>query len=897
MPQDSVTPARQGWLFGTPPAYRVATLDRPRLDHRLDEFAAKQRIALVTAPSGYGKTVAVASWARARPEPVAWVTLTPLESTAPIVDLLVTQALRQVGDSPGASDGVRSLRDLPHAGGTPEERWDGLRTALAALTEPVILVVDDCDEAADPARHSLLAALVENGPELLRIVLIGQHDPPLHLAKARVVGDVDTIGVADLAFRPEETAGLARVLGRDLAAEQLAQLQAWTCGWPVAVQLGLLNVDGGPVILSSDVVGVQRVLLAFVIENVLDRMTEPLSAFVMAATTVSGIDTGIARELSGRVDSAALLEECVERGLFLDRYHHEGWTRYRWHPVFAELCRAVLQQRDPELARELHRTAAVALARRGHPLQATEHAIHAGDEQLATSILRSRWLSAVLETRGLEAARVLGEITQRPDADPGLVLAHACTLDVAGDRMGAQSRYAEARRAMGVESDEPDEQVAAMRALAELILGDSAELLVSAADVVHGALRSGSFLDESTRAAAMFVLGWTELRLRRDPRRAAEILREAAASCDRTGQREIARRARVNLAFATAFSGDFTAATALLDTASAARETDRAWASYDGGMEHFTRGFVAFHRQDLDSAEEELRLALASYPDSSYVALVRVYLALVAAARGVPRGIDEAQAGLRLVPETEEHGVPWGNYRTLAHASLLGASGRLDEASAILEGWSPRENTPILDATSARILERTGRLLSATAALERIRPEAADFIKAHALVTRALMRADTDQADVAHRLLEEALDLAVPQAASWAFGGQDERLTQLLQAHAIWGTRHEEFVARQLAQLDSVQDAVPLSKREYEILAYLRTQMTTAEIAQALFVSVNTVKTHQRAIYRKLGVTSRREAVRVEQVMRRAAHRDGGPPTETIWGGVHDPSSTSGRGR
>ncbi|HLS46695.1 MAG TPA: LuxR C-terminal-related transcriptional regulator [Ornithinicoccus sp.] len=819
-----------------------------------------------------------------------------MESTARIVDLMVTRALRQVGESPGASVGVRSLRDLPTPGGAPEERWDSLRTALVGLTEPVILVVDDCDEAAGPARHSLLAALLENGPELLRIVLIGQHEPPLHMAKARVVGHVDTIGVTELAFRPEETAGLARVMGRDLAAEQLAELQAWTCGWPVAVQLGLLNVDGARVIPSSDAGDVQRMLSALVVENVLERMPKHLSAFVLAATTVSGLDSEVARELSGRADSAALLEECVDRGLFLDRYRDDGWTRYRWHPVFAELCRAVLQQRDPELARELHRAAAVALTRRGHPLQATEHAVSAGDEQLAASILRSRWLSAVLETRGLEAARALGEITRRPDADPGLMLAHACTLDVAGDRIGARGRYAEARRAMGDESHEPDEQVAAMRALAELILGDSAELLGSAADVVHEAMRSGSFPDDSTRAAATFVLGWTELRLRRNPRRAADILHDAAAACDRTGQREIAGRARVNLAFAKAFSGDFSAAIALLDTASEGREADRAWANYDGGMEHFTRGFVAFHRQDLDSAEVELRIALANYPDSSYVALVGVYLALVAAARGVPRVIEEAQAGLRRVPETEEHGVPWGNFRALAHASLLAASGRLDEAAATLEGSPPSEHTPILDATSARILERAGRPLSATAALERIRPGAADFIKAHALVTQALMGADTGQADLAHELIEEALDLAVPQAASWAFSGRDERLRSLLRAHAIWGTRHEPFVAQQLAQFDGVHSASLLSPREHEILSYLRTQMTTAEISQALFVSVNTVKTHQRAIYRKLGVSSRREAVRVEQVMHRVAHRDAGPPTETIWGGVHDPSSTSERG-
>lgn len=208
----------------------------------------------------------------------------------------------------------------------------------------------------------------------------------------------------------------------------------------------------------------------------------------------------------------------------------------------------------------------------------------------------------------------------------------------------------------------------------------------------------------------------------------------------------------------------------------------------------------------------------------------------------------------------------------------------------------PREHTPIVDAIAARILEGAGRPLGAMAALERIGAQAAGFVRAHTLVTRALMHVDAARADLAHELVEEALDLAAPQSARWPFSGRDERLVGLLRAHATWGTSHEAFLAQQLAAFDAATDAPLLSRRELEILSYLRTTMTTAEIAKTLFVSVNTVKSHQRAVYRKLGVTSRREAIRVEHLAR-GAHRGAGPPTETIWGGVHDPSSTSDRGR
>src|SRR5690606_27656250 len=143
---------------------------------------------------------------------------------------------------------------------------------------------------------------------------------------------------------------------------------------------------------------------------------------------------------------------------------------------------------------------------------------------------------------------------------------------------------------------------------------------------------------------------------------------EAATACERTGQHEIAVRARVNLAFATAFAGDFDTALQLLDTAGAARVQDRAWAGYDGGAEPSPGGSGCFHRLCLASGEEALRLPRAGHPDSSAVGLVRVPLALVAAARGAPSAVEKAEAGLDHMPETDEHVDPWGTYRAIARA-------------------------------------------------------------------------------------------------------------------------------------------------------------------------------------------------------------------------------------
>lgn len=95
----------------------------------------------------------------------------------------------------------------------------------------------------------------------------------------------------------------------------------------------------------------------------------------------------------------------------------------------------------------------------------------------------------------------------------------------------------------------------------------------------------------------------------------------------------------------------------------------------------------------------------------------------------------------------------------------------------------------------------------------------------------------------------------------------DDVLRELLTDHAAWGSAHEGFLALRIADGESGVSredllGTALSPREREIFGFLCTTMTAAEIADSLFVSVNTVRTHQRAIYRKLGVGTRREAIK-----------------------------------
>lgn len=866
MGHESVVQAQQPAGFGSAlPTGRPGIVDRPALTRLIADSVAAHRVVVVQAPSGYGKTVAVAGWARSRPAPVAWVTLTALESTPALVDLVVIDALRRVGESAGAGAGVATLRELPAPGAGSEARSVALRAALGGLTSPVVLVVDDVDAVPAASADSLLGALVESEPPLLRIVLLAQQQPPLRLAKAEIAGEVGRIDATDVCFGLAETEQLAHALGRELSEEELLDLHGWTGGWPVAVHLGLLDPVAGR-FGSGEAPPTEgtRMLVGLVAEHILDGLPTHLVDLVLAATTLDWVDADIAAHLAGRPGAGALLDECVQRGLFVERYPVGDATRYRWHPVFAQLCRTVLRERDPTRSRELQRVAARTLAHRGHFLRAIEYARRAGDDAMVGEILRSRWLWAVLEARGPEAARLFSELATDEQDDPHLILAHACVLDVTGDREGARLRYAQAQAVSTAGGPEQSHRVDAMQALAELFLADSATVLAAAVDTVLAAVRAGGYDDASIRAAALFVAGWTELRLRRDPPHAVRLLTLAAAECERTGQRTIAARARTNLAFAAALTGDLVTALEELEAAGDRDAPSGAWTGHDGGIVDFTRGFVAFYRRDLDVAEQRLRTVITAHPDGGYSPIARLYLGLTLVATGDRRRLDEAAAELAKVPTEEEHGLPWGRFRTVSVAEVESARGRRARAAAMLRELPPVPHAPIVTCIAARVLEQTGDGAGAAEVLTRVGASAPPFAQAHALVTRALLHLGAERAKEAHDAVEEALGLAATQDVVWPFTG-DERITALLEEHGTWGTRHEAFVARLLATLARRPADALLSPREREILAHLRTIMTTAEIADALFVSVNTVKTHLQAIYRKLGVNSRREAVRVQE--------------------------------
>lgn len=850
------------WFLVEPPDPVPGARPRPRLQALFDAAVTRSPLTLVVAPPGFGKTTALAAWARTATRPIAWLSITRHDRGPEQFAVGLVTALHRTAERYGVTVNGRSAAR------------DDLRSVIAHLGQvtrslpgPVVVIVDDAHLADAEDIVDVVGTITEFDSGSIRFVLVGTGGLDTRFNRQLIDGTATLVGSHDLALTIEE---IAEAIGESGAGvSRSATVHRRTGGWPVAVRLALLNLDERAPDDTALLAESSRDLLTdYISDTVLSHLPPELAEFVLAATTCDRIDADLATVLSGHPHSAAaLLEECVRRGLFLDRYvGADGCTAYRWHDVFAQHCRVALHRRDAARAAQLDLAAADWLAPR-FPIDATVHAMRAGVPGRAVEIIREHWLRLVIEAHAAALnARCLALPSEFADT-PEMLLIRACCVDVLGDTAGSALLLARADAAARSHAAAVA-QFESTRAFTDLFLVHRAADLEAAADRARAALGTGDAAHHS-HAHAVFLVGWTELRLRRDPRAAAQLLTSARDEAELAGHHVLAHRAASNLAFALAFGGDLVRAQDTLDQAmSAAADVGTEWIAYDGGIELFTQGFIHYWQDELEAAQATFRtLSLAPGGDTAYTALARILYALTVAAALDVSAIDEAAHLLGEVVDAEVHGVPWQMFRTAAAANLAAAGGDSERACKLLDALDFSHSLPMATVLAAELYRRAGRVEDAARCLKRIEQLPISYVKVGALVTAAQLSWSRGAAQRAHRQLARALDIAEPQRITQPFGRVDAHFRALLTEHVGRDTRHDQLLASLLARAapsaDREPSGLPLTRREREILRFLRTHMTAAEIAAELFVSVNTVRTHQRSIYRKLGVTSRREAVQL----------------------------------
>ncbi|MGX9674378.1 LuxR C-terminal-related transcriptional regulator [Mycobacterium sp. HM-7] len=846
------------WFLATIPVARPDMLDRSSIIRLLAAECDRKRAVLVAAPSGYGKTVALSQWAAQRsgevPGSVAWLTLTARVAGREDV---IRGLLTAMGNAARTGGDEGLWRQLAEALEAPS--YDAVIAALMEIDPlgPLTVIIDDFQQARAAWSGVDMLELIEVGPPWLNFVLATTESVGPEWSRLRVHDQVAVIGPTALAFTRDDIAALARQSGVELVPGQVEQLSATTAGWPGAVKLMLVS-GGAPMVASK------ADLTDYIETAVLSRLRPDLAEFVLYTTVCARLDERMAIALSGRNDAASLLRECVDSGLFLEQFGAGDTTYYQWHSIFVRHCRGILRRGHPGEWQRLNRIAARELAA-DFPLEAVECAIRGDDRRAGFDIIAEHWLELLLQSR----SRALDEACVRLQAafgeDPEVLMVRACCRTTAGDNVTATILFE--RAAAGGEAVAARNRLAFIADLSTLLVSDDRDAMARAAAGATAALADRAVVAPRIYACALFVIGWADSRMRRGLTRGAELLESAVHECTALGLTEVAHRARQSLAFALAHVGEFERALDVLrETAEMGGVSPELWLSHDGdGIERLSAGWVSFWRGQTDAAIDTLSSVSASvgvgYPD-----LGRMMLAFSASTVGLDSVLTVAEAALTRMPDVDTHGVPWNSYKTASRARLCEARGRRAEAIEAAASIVGREHVPMISAVLSGMCRRLDEPdLAERLARQALVPEVPCYAEAYALLTLAVLGWQRSDRDQAHRDLEAVLAVAHRQLIRYQFiDNTDPVCRELLAAH-LPTTGYRQFLEESLVLSErpkSLSQVSVLTPRELEVLAHLRTAMTSQEIADGMGVSLNTMKTHQRSIYRKLAVANRREAIR-----------------------------------
>ncbi len=884
------------------PTRRRGMVTRARLTEQLVQ--AESTLTLISAPTGFGKTTLLTEWLADLPDDgpsVAWLSLDTRDNDPTSFWSYVVAALNEAAARDLGTDALALLRSAQAPTGAVVA---ALVNDLSAGDERIILVLDDFHVINVRDVHDEVALLLEQCPPQLRMVIATRADPPLPLARMRGRGDLAEIRVAHLRFTPDEAAAyLNESMGLTLTADLVAALEDRTEGWIAALQLAALTLQGRDDVAGfiADFAGDDRYIVDYLVEEVLQQQPQHVRTFLLQTSILNRLTGSLCDAVTDQADGTAMLEALDRANLFLvpldDR---RRW--YRWHHLFADMLRARLLDEQSGHVSELHARASGWFERHGDRSEAIRHALAGEDFSRAAALMevaipavrKSRdeatlraWFDElppdVLRVRPVLAVGLVGvmmaagEIDRAEDALrdadhwldgaaggsssgspamvvvddegyrrlPGTVAMYRAAQAQARGDAPTTVRYARCALELSPEDDHLNRAAAAgFLGLASWASGELEAAETAYAECMAGLRRAGHATDVLGSAIAL-----TEIRL------AQGRLSEALRTCEQALQ-------RVPEQVGPALRGmaDVYAAMSLvhlernhLQDAKRVLLHSEELGEHNGLPQHRYRSRVAMARVlategDLDAALAQFDEADRHYDGSDFFPNTRpipAQRARVLLARGDLRQALDWAREKRLSADDELSYVREFEHLTLTR--LLVARHTEDGSGTSLED-AERLVRRLLPAAEAG--GRTGSVIEI-------------------LVVQALAHRARGNHREAIDDLRRAVALAEPEGFIRPFVEAGPAVAEVLPAVAKQGASRR-FVNQLLAAFGTKkptghaqQDLIdPLSERELEVLRLLATHLQGPDIARELVVSVNTIRTHTKHIYAKLGVNNRRAAVR-----------------------------------
>jgi LuxR family maltose regulon positive regulatory protein len=860
-------------------------IDRSDLLAALDRAAA-QKVTVISAPAGSGKTSLLRAWAD-RPDQRRRLAIVPVqrdEQDAQQFWLALLDAVRHACALAGRAGPSAATPDF-----NASAMVDRVLSELADAPGDLTLVIDDLHELAAPEALAQLTRLLANLPPHVHAMLTTRHDLRLRLHQLRLAGELAEIRAADLRFSERETRLLLDASGITLSEAGAARLHQRTEGWAAGLRLAAISLAGhpDPERFVAEFSGSERTVAEYLIAEMLERQPADVQDLLLRTSLLDRVNGELADVLTGRAGSERILLELADANAFVVPLD-PGRAWFRYHHLFGDLLRLELRRTLSEEVPELHRRAAGWFIRQGQVVDAIRHTQAAGDWPGAAALLADHSFSLTLDGQAQTMQALVRAFP--PDQDhPELALVRAAGDLVTGhlDEMTAHLAVAETYAATAPPARQRRLQVAIASLKLSLARrrGHLAGVIEQArflASPVTGRSHEDIALGSDLRAVALMNLGTVEAWTLGIPD-AERHLRQGAVLAREIGRPYLEVGCLAQLGFASKIH-PFAAAQRRCREAIALAER------YGWGAEPViapalvTLGGTMVWLGEFDEGERWLRRtarALQTDTGPDIMLLLHQTTGILHACRGRRlEALEEFSAAEQLRWQLEgSHALAsqvtgW----LLATQARLGRPGEARAALAAVD--DERAGSGEIRNACAVICLAEGDPAGALGALQHVLDGTAPVIGYVTVVEAHLL------AGLAHRELGD--QRAANQAAERALAlAESDRLVlpfamtfsaELLEALPRRQTAHAALLTDILDILHGssaaagnqppLLDAEELSPGELRVLRYLPSNLSRPQIAGELSVSLNTVSTHLRSIYAKLQVRDRSSAVQRARELR-----------------------------
>ncbi|MGH3286879.1 MAG: LuxR C-terminal-related transcriptional regulator [Streptosporangiaceae bacterium] len=626
------------------PLVRSRTVRRSSLIEKLTREDTRPVVAVV-APAGYGKTTLLSQWAEHDGQAFAWVSVDERDNDPKVLLTYVAQAL----DAVQPIDGRVFEALASPVSSVPGSVVPRLGAALASMTTPVVLVLDDVHLLHDRECQSALSVLSDHVPNGSRLVLAGRAEPPLRIARLRAEGRVLELGPGDLSLTRAEAALLLATAQVALGDDDVSMLHQRTEGWAAGLYMAALALRAGGPVGSAAVAfaGDDRLVSEYVEAEVLARISPPQRAFLTRTAVLERMSGALVEAVLDVPDAAATLAELAQSNLLMVPLDRRGkW--YRYHHLFRDTLLAELERLDPGSIPVLRHRAAHWCQRNELPEEALEYFMAAGDVDAVARLVEELWQPLFRQGQVTTLQRWLRWLEDRGGIDRHPMAAtFASLLSAAVGRPAEAERWADvADRLLGGDADRPgDPYTEAMTAASRaLSCRRGVEQMRADAD-----LAARKFAEAGVVRPISGVLQGLACVLSGDLDGADTIFEDAIATGQDVGVPDVLAAILAERALIAMARNQWDRAE---DFAGQAREVLRLVGSEDA-LVYAVLVRIAWHRSDAAAAQQALVAAQRVRPLLTYaqphfavqarIELARVRLALgdLAAARTLMREIDD----------------------------------------------------------------------------------------------------------------------------------------------------------------------------------------------------------------------------------------------------------------